>query len=176
MRISILGFSCSGKTSFSNWLGKLSKLPVFHLDDYYWESPWVKNENFNVMDVVKCENWIIDGTYYHEFFEERILNSNYIIYLDCNIFVRIFRMIKRHIKYLLNPIGKNPISQKINGKFLLLTIRKIYTVQPQILHMLEKIECNGRSFIYVKGKHQINKLMEQIKNEDILKLFNASED
>lgn len=174
MRISVLGFSCSGKTTFSNWLGETTNIPVFHLDQYVWKSPWIRNESFDMMELVRKESWIIDGTYYQQHLQERIEYSDFVIYLDCNIFVRFFRMIYRHITYFFFPQGKDPISQEINIKFLLLTMKKVYLIQPKLLHFLRK-ECNGRKkLIYVKGRKQIKNLMRRISNEDISKLFNSN--
>ena len=59
MTIVVLGLSCSGKSTFSNKLGKLLNLEVFHLDSYYWESPWIVDKTFDINDFVEKEK-IID--------------------------------------------------------------------------------------------------------------------
>lgn len=137
MTIVVLGLSCSGKSTFSNKLGKLLNLEVFHLDSYYWESPWIVDKTFDINDFVEKENSIIDGNYFNYAFTERLDYCDCIIYIDCNIFVRIFRMIKRHITYCLTPKKKNAVSQKINFYFVFITIYKQIYLQPKILQYLK---------------------------------------
>ena len=173
MRICILGFSCSGKSTFDSWLGDQTDPPVFHLDQYFWKYPWVRNESFDLMQIVCRRDWIIDGTYYQYNFYERLDRSNLIVYLDCGICVRVFRMVRRHIQYLLKPEGKNAISQKINLKFLLITLQKVLFVQPRLLSMLQTLYKS--KLIYIKGFRETQIFMERIIHEDIFKLFNSGQ-
>lgn len=170
LRILILGFSCSGKTLFFNKLGQIRDECIIHLDNYYWKYPWIKNEKFDILKLISKNNWIIEGTYYKYYLKERLDYCNIIIYLDCNIIVRLYRMIRRHILYLLNPRNKNPISQKINIKFLFITIYKCIFIQPKLIKNIKRNYSN--KFIYIKGVQQSEFLMEKIKNENFFELFN----
>lgn len=171
MHIAILGFSCSGKTTFSNKLGVILNLPVYHLDNYYWSSAWVKNSSFDITSLINQDDWIIDGTYSNCCFEERLDISDYIFYLDCNLLVRLWRMIRRHIMYFISPKGKNPVSQKVSIGFVLSTIRKVRYTQPRLLKCLQN--KYSEKLLYVKGVHYTNVLLERIKNDGFLKLFNT---
>ena len=122
MNILILGLSCSGKTTFANKLGKLLNLQVEHLDSYFWKSAWVRNDDFNIDNFIGKPNSIIDGNYFQYSFSERLQQCDLVIYIDCNIFIRIIRMIKRHVCFVLNPANKNEVSQKITPYFIFLTI------------------------------------------------------
>ncbi|MDE5616237.1 MAG: AAA family ATPase, partial [Clostridia bacterium] len=68
MKLLILGLSCSGKTTISNHLSKILKIPCYHLDSYYWESCWIKNAKFDINEIINLKDWIIDGNYYKEEF------------------------------------------------------------------------------------------------------------
>ena len=125
------------------------------------------------MQIVCRRDWIIDGTYYQYNFYERLDRSNLIVYLDCGICVRVFRMVRRHIQYLLKPEGKNAISQKINLKFLLITLQKVLFVQPRLLSMLQTLYKS--KLIYIKGFRETQIFMERIIHEDIFKLFNSGQ-
>ena len=138
MRLILLGFSCSGKSTLSKILGKMYSIDVYHLDELYWKYPWVKNEQFDITDILTKPNWIIDGNYFEENFIERISSCDAIIYLNCPLTVRISRMILRHIRFQIAPKNGNPISQKITVGFLLKTIYKHIIWQPQILNFLQK--------------------------------------
>lgn len=58
MTIMVLGLSCSGKSTFSTKLGELLDLKVIHLDHYYWKTPWIINDNFNINDFIQKDNCI----------------------------------------------------------------------------------------------------------------------
>lgn len=154
MTIVVLGLSCSGKSTFSNRLGKLLNLDVFHLDSYYWKSPWIINDTFNINDYIKKENAIVDGNYFNLALTERLDYCDLILYINCNIFIRIFRMIRRHIFYCLNPKGKNAISQKINIHFVFTTIYKQIYWQPKILCYLKN--NYSQKLIYIKNVRNIH--------------------
>lgn len=171
MRISVLGFSCSGKTTFSNELGTILNLPVYHLDNYYWSSAWVKNPSCDITSIVNQDNWIIDGIYTDCCFEERLEASDYIFYLDCNLLVRLWRMIRRHIVYLIAPTGKNPISQKVSISFILSTIKKVRYLQPEILKHLR--DLYPKKLLYTKGKLCATFFLERINNDGFFELFDT---
>ena len=153
MNILVLGLSCSGKTTFSNNLGKLLNLQVYHLDSYFWKCAWICNENFDINYFIGKQNSIIDGNYFQYSFVERIQQCDFVIYIDCNIFVRILRMLKRHIFFKLKPNGKNAISQKITPYFVISTIHKHLFYQPQILRYLKS--SYPHKLIYIKNVKNI---------------------
>ena len=103
MNIIILGLSCSGKSTLANHLGKLLNLEVYHLDSYFWKSTWIRDETFDITHFIGKSNSIVDGNYFEYSFVERIQYCDFVIYIDCNIFARVMRMINRHLSYTLNP-------------------------------------------------------------------------
>lgn len=169
MRISVLGFSCSGKTTFSNRLGEILHEPVYHLDSYYWKTAWTANENFEIESLINLDSWIMDGTYSECRLQDRMERSEYIFYLDCNLIVRLSRMIIRHLSYEFFPKGKNPISQKISFKFVLSTIKKVLYQQPRLICHLK--QYYGNKFLRIRGRKQADHVLEEVRNGHISKLF-----
>lgn len=168
MKLIILGLSCSGKTTISNQLSKILKTPCYHLDSYYWEGCWIKKSDFNINEIINMKEWIIDGNYYKEEFIRRLNESDFIIYLNVCLIKRLCRMVKRHIRYKKNPDLLDPISNRINLKFIISTIRKHLFIQPKLLQYLKKNYSS--KFICTKKIKEFN----NIKNEeDFYKLFNA---
>jgi adenylate kinase family enzyme len=99
-KISIIGISGSGKTTFSNVLSKIVKLPVFHVDRLFWRENGepMSKADFTVKhsEIISQSEWIIEG-YIEETMVERVAKSDFIIYLDYSRFVVLNRFIKRWI-------------------------------------------------------------------------------
>lgn len=172
MRLILLGFSCSGKSTLSKTLGKIYSINVYHLDEFYWKYPWVKNDNFDIADILAKPNWIIDGNYFENSFIERLDLCDAIIYLDCPLTVRLSRMIIRHIRFQFNPEKGNPVSQKITSRFLLKTIYKHIIWQPQILKFLQN--NLSQKFIYIKNIKYIQGKECEYFEKSFYKLFNSN--
>ena len=154
MTIVVLGLSCSGKSTFSNKLGKLLNLEVFHLDSYYWESPWIVDKTFDINDFVEKKNSIIDGNYFNYAFTERLDYCDCIIYIDCNIFVRIFSYDKKAYYLLSNPQKEKCSLSKINFYFVFITIYKQIYLQPKILQYLKN--NYHQKLVYIKNIRSIH--------------------
>jgi len=64
-KIAIIGCAGSGKTTLGFQLQKKLNLPVYHLDQYYWQPNWerVEFEVFSNAHAGLCEQdeWIIEG-------------------------------------------------------------------------------------------------------------------
>ena len=171
MRLILLGLSCSGKSTLSKTLGEIYSLDVYHLDELYWKYPWVKNENFDITDILVKPNWIIDGNYFEKNFIERINLCDAIIYLNCPLSVRLSRMVLRHIRFKITSEKGNPISQKITVRFLFKTIYKHIIWQPRILNFLER--NYGQKIIYIKNIKDIQGKECEYFEKSFFKLFNT---
>lgn len=122
-RILVLGNCGTGKTTYSRKLAQKLKLPLHHLDQYYWESNWGRPTRQDwrnkVSKLVSGKNWIIDGSY-PSTLDIRIPAADTIIFLDYPKAVALWRAIKR---YLINfgkkreDIGGNNI-EKISIGFI----------------------------------------------------------
>lgn len=172
MKILIIGLSCSGKSTLAKYIGDSFSIDTYHLDDYYWESPWIKNDDFNINKIINKKDWVIDGNYFQLEFNKRLITSDVIIYLNCPIYIRVYRMLNRHIQYCLNPLNKNPVSQKITLPFLIATIYKHLFFQPQLIKMLNK--NYKRKLIYINNSSKIAKEKGELIVKYIFKHFNSS--
>ncbi len=86
MKIVIVGNGGSGKSTLAEKMSKDLSIPVYHLDNYTWTSNFerIPFEEFNrtLVDIMKKEDWIIDGWSYHETLYDRLITANVIIYLE----------------------------------------------------------------------------------------------
>jgi hypothetical protein len=66
-RIMVIGCCGSGKSTLSLKIQRITGLPLFHLDQYYWQPNWSEpsKEKWEkiVADLANKEEWIIDGNY-----------------------------------------------------------------------------------------------------------------
>lgn len=102
MKIIIIGSSGTGKSTLSRELGQVLKLPIYHLDAYFWKPGWVQTPyeewvDFNKTLVMKDE-WIIDG-YYGRTLDIRMQAADVIIFMDLSPWITTYRVLKRRIQY-----------------------------------------------------------------------------
>lgn len=150
-RILILGAYGSGKTTFGCALSELLKIPVHHLDRYYWKENWQIPSLEEWTDVnqkiIKQEVWIIEGNYLKTL-DYRIKECDTIIYLETNKWLCIYRVLKRT---LLN-VGRqrkdlpDGCIDRINFAFLKSVFLFDKNIRPIIFKRLKK--SNHKLFIH----------------------------
>lgn len=105
-RIIIIGAPGAGKTVLSNYLGEKLNIPIYHLDQLFWNSNWIikcPNEIEKIHDeIFNNERWVIDG-YYQDTFYIRVNQSDTVIYLDYSRYRCLFRILCRKLKHIYRP-------------------------------------------------------------------------
>jgi adenylate kinase family enzyme len=85
-KISVVGNSGSGKSTLSRLLGKKLGLEVFTVDKVYWQPGWNlrPHEEYAVIHDtwLNSDSWIIDGIGYWEEMQQRLIQSDAVIFLD----------------------------------------------------------------------------------------------
>ena len=99
--ILVIGNCGSGKTFFSKRLASLSGLPIYHLDDLFWNEDWIPTEpavwKTKMNELVSQANWIIDGTF-EGTLPLRLAQADLVIFLDLPLWRCLWRIIMRDIK------------------------------------------------------------------------------
>ncbi len=84
-RISIVGAPGTGKTTLAYKLKEIFNLPICHIDSIHHLPNWVlreeKERDSMILEEIKKDEWIIDGTYTNTL-EERAKVSDIVIFLD----------------------------------------------------------------------------------------------
>lgn len=84
-RAIVLGCSGSGKSTFSIQLHNLTGLPLYHLDNIWWNSDrtHISREEFDLKlnELVNLDRWIIDGDYSRTY-EKRIAACDTLFFFD----------------------------------------------------------------------------------------------
>ena len=100
-KILVLGCSGSGKSTFSKTLHELTGLPLFHLDNLWWneDRSHISRDEFDkkLETILAKDKWIIDGDYSRTY-EMRIRSCDTIIFLDFSE--------KQCMEGIINRVGK----------------------------------------------------------------------
>lgn len=164
-RVLVLGSSGSGKSTFSQQLGKKLGIEVIHLDAHYWGPDWTNtpDEQWHqkIAQLLEKEEWIMDGNY-PSTLGKRLKYADTVIFLDLNRVVCLWRCLGRYLKYK----GENRpelaagCNEKIDRDFLKWIWKYPEEVKPQIF---KEIKNNtGIQTKILKGTKSINQFLENI--------------
>jgi len=169
-RISIIGGPGSGKTTLSNILSEKYNIPATHIDGIHHLKNWEirdKNERDKIiLDIVKKEKWIIDGTYRHTL-KTRLEHSDLIIWLDYSSFTQVKGVIKRFLKNPCKEKEEIPgCKERLSFKFIKYVMKYNKEKRHYITDALENI--NNDKVIILKKQKDLNKWLKE-HNIDIKK-------
>ena len=145
-RVLVIGCGGAGKSHFSRKLSQTTKLPVIHLDKYYHVKKYAYTEIYNnqswvdkVTKLAKKEQWIIDGNYRRSL-RPRFEHADTVIFLDYPLYIRLYRIFKRHFYYLNKKRVDMPADwrEKIELQFLWSVIMYSQNTKPTIVDMMDE--------------------------------------
>jgi adenylate kinase family enzyme len=166
LKIAIIGSGGAGKSTLARKLGHILKIPVYHLDKYYWHPGWVSTPGEEWTEfqqkMVLEDHWIIDGNY-GSTMDIRLKAADTIIYLDYPPLLAILRAIKRRIQYhgRTRPDLNEGCPESFDWQFFkwIWTFRKLR--RPGILKLLE--DHRDKKTIIIKTPGQARKAIAGIK-------------
>jgi adenylate kinase family enzyme len=100
-RVMIIGCSGSGKSTLARRLAAKTKLPVIHIDKFYWAEGWVMRPSAEtqgmIAEAIKAPEWIIEGNNSSTFhLRARLIDT--LIVLDMLMPLCLFRVFWRAFK------------------------------------------------------------------------------
>jgi adenylate kinase family enzyme len=102
VKIAVIGYSASGKSTFSKKLSNHYHIPKLHLDTVYFKANMEIQDKSMTENIIrtfmKQDNWLIDGTYRY-LVNERFDVCDQLFIFDFNRFISFFGLIKRYQKY-----------------------------------------------------------------------------
>lgn len=105
-RISVVGTSGSGKTTFAGRLAGILRIPHVELDALHWEADWVEapNEVFRsrVLQAVSADRWVVDGNYSSRARDLVWASADTVIWLDFSFPVIFSRITRRTFRRLVS--------------------------------------------------------------------------
>lgn len=103
MKIAIIGYSGSGKSSLASQLGRHYGILVLYLDQVHFRPGWqeVSNEEMipQVQTIMDQAGWIIDGNYSGVLYSDRMVQADQIIFMNFGRLRCLWRAFKRYLTY-----------------------------------------------------------------------------
>lgn len=102
-RICIIGACGSGKSTLALALKEKLQLPLFHIDQIFWQANWQEIGTEKLITTLQeimttNQQWIIDGNYGSSL-DIRLQQADTVIFLDYPRFIYFPRVIKRYLQY-----------------------------------------------------------------------------
>lgn len=99
-KILIIGCSGSEKSTLAEKMNKITRIPVIHLDNIYWEENWERvpdEKSFESLnEELNKDRWIMEGNY-NSTLEYRIKFCDVIIFLDISRVTCLFQIFWRKL-------------------------------------------------------------------------------
>ena len=168
MKIQIIGYSGSGKSTIAKTLGELYDIPVIHLDNIKFYGNWQERTDEEQTEVLqdflnKNKSWVIDGNY-SKICPQRFEESDMTIFLNFNRFVCFWSAYKRYKQHRLSPRESCPCNDKFDHKFKKWLLLDGRTRKRQKKHIFNLNKTSGEKVI-LKNRKQVDKFVEILKQK-----------
>lgn len=163
-KIIVIGICGSGKTYLSNKLQEITNIPVYHLDAIFWNKDKTFDRsrlNKRIREIIKTDNWIIDG-HYTKTMEERVNACDTIIYLDLPLSVCIAGINKR------SGIPRTDLpwtESKQDCNELIEYCSNIYQNRDKVYALLKSYP--DKNLIVLKSREEVNNFIEKVSRETL---------
>lgn len=172
-RIAIIGCCGAGKSTLSRKLHASTKLPLFHLDQYFWKPDWTETENPEwsqiVTQLASKDQWIIDGNYGGTM-DIRLQRADAVILLYYNTFRCLRRVVSRTWKHygVVRPDMPSGCNERFDFDFLHYVATYNMTRIPSILRKLESLKKENGLKVFISKNDQettviANKISEHLQ-------------
>ncbi len=165
-RVVVIGSAGAGKSTFSQRLGALLRLPVIHLDAHFWRPGWVeplrKDWAAQQLDLIQQPGWIMDG-YYGGTLDIRYGAADTIIFLDVPRTVCVWRALKRRVVYHGRQRSDSAAGcpEQLDWPFIQYIWRYPQAKRPDVLRRLAGLPA-GKHIIHLDSSKAVKKFLLQL--------------
>lgn len=173
-RISIIGTSCAGKSTFARQLAAAHAIPHVELDDIHWNPNWIETPDDILRERVRAEiardAWVIDGNY-QQIRSELWARADTVIWLDYSFFTVFSRALKRTFRRVF--FGEpccNGNRESLRGTFsrdsiLLWVLQTYWKRRKDYPPMLEAFRAQGGQVIILRSPKEAREWLERQNSE-----------
>ena len=148
-RIAVIGCGGAGKTTLANALGERLRLPVLHIDGFYWHDvPGVGQvestpEQWRAIhdELISGERWVIDGMKLGVL-QSRLAAADQVVFLDLPAWSCLWGVLQRRLRFrgqLRPDIG---VYDRVNVEFIRWIWSFRRTARPRVLELLDACACD----------------------------------
>ncbi|MGY3715851.1 DNA topology modulation protein [Sutcliffiella cohnii] len=166
-KIILIGSGGAGKSTLAKHLGEKLGIKVFHLDALLWKPNWVgvpREEQIQVQnELVKNEQWIIDGNY-GATMDIRLQAADTIILLDYHRTICVYRAFKRMVKYRkkTRPDMGEGCEERIDFSFIKWIWNYPKTKRPEVINKLKQLS-KEKNVIVLTTPRETRKFLQTLK-------------
>lgn len=162
-RVAIVGCGGSGKSTLALRLGKLTGLPVVHLDREYWRPGWATPPpaewTQRVRALSEADRWIIDGNYLGSM-DCRFERADTILFLDFHRLLCLVRVLKRVSAYRgrTRPDMSEGCPEKVDAEFVEWIWNFNDDTRPRVLKLIERYRA-GRDVFILRSPAEVHRFL-----------------
>ena len=103
MKIAVIGYTGSGKSSLAIRLAELYNCPLMHLDKVHFNADWQRRDRQQAYAEIDrfCDlpDWVIEGNYFSLGMDRRFAEADRILFLNCNRFRCLVQALARAYRF-----------------------------------------------------------------------------
>lgn len=162
-KIAIVGAPGTGKTTLSNMLSKIYGIEATHIDGIHHMKDWQirdkEERDRMILEVVKKDKWIIDGTY-KSTLKQRFEAADLIIWLDYSSLAQIKGVMSRYLRNRNKEKAEIPgCREKMDKEFFTYVLKYNKEKRKFIVNNLEGIDKS--KVIIFKNRRQLTKWLKE---------------
>jgi adenylate kinase family enzyme len=166
-KIMVIGVGGAGKSTLALELGKITGLPVIHLDELYWEPGWVEPapEQWEaaVREMVGQDRWIMDGNYGGTM-DIRLAAADMVVLLDPPPWVSLWRVIRRWATHRgeVRPGMAPECEERLGWPFLMWIVRYRRERRPGILRKLSNLSP-ATQVVLLRSSREVAAFLDSVR-------------
>lgn len=169
MKILVIGYSGSGKSTFAKRLAAHYRIPKLHIDKIFFGPNWKDRDKkvveSEIREFMKQDDWIIDGTY-RKLATERYQQCDQLFIFNFNRFKCLYGAIYRRIKY--HNQNRDTIAvgckERLNFSFFWWILFSGRKKDSRMLMKRNMVEYKDKVVVFT-NRRQIKKYLESIGYE-----------